>query len=180
MNSNPRGAETRPPLANLSWRKRRIYAWVRLPWMDYLTIVPIGIWLWLGITGIVPKLLLDSSEAERRVVFQSVATLAGTTAGLTLTSVSILINLIRTPLGVLDKVLQQGDKRQVGSVFLSALPKLALTMTIALVAVSLDVVWDGHGRQVILDFLVLWLASASVSAMARIVWVLRRLLDLSM
>ncbi|SEQ05147.1 hypothetical protein SAMN05444745_103292 [Arthrobacter sp. OV608] len=148
--------------------------------MDFLTIIPIGIWLWLGIGGILPKFLLDSSEAERRVVFQSIATLAGTTAGLTLTSVSILINLIRTPLGVLDKVLLEGDKRQVGSVFLSALPKLAMTTIIALAAVSLDVLWDGRIRQIGLDIVVLWLASASVLAMARIVWVLRRLLDLSM
>jgi hypothetical protein len=83
-------------------------------------------------------------------------------------------------LGVLDKVLQQRDKRKVGTVFLAALPKLTLTTVVALAAVALDVVWDSQGKQALLDFFVLWLASSSVSAMARIVWVLRRLLDLSM
>ncbi|WP_170850706.1 hypothetical protein [Arthrobacter sp. OV608] len=55
-----------------------------------------------------------------------------------------------------------------------------MTTIIALAAVSLDVLWDGRIRQIGLDIVVLWLASASVLAMARIVWVLRRLLDLSM
>jgi hypothetical protein len=148
--------------------------------MDYLTVIPLGIWLALGLVGHAPLLFIDSAEAERRVVFQTIASLAGTTAGLTLTSVSILINLVRTPIGLLEKVMQQADKKKVGSVFLAALPKLALTTVIALVAVGLDVVWDGCRQQVLLDFLTLWLASASISAMARIVWVIRRLLDLSL
>lgn len=175
-------AETdkRSPLLRPTWRKQRVYAWVRLPWMDYLTVIPLGLWLLLSTTGVVPTLMLEASEAERRVVFQTVASLAGTTAGLTLTSVSILINLIRTPLSVLDKVLQQRDKRKVGSVFLAALPKLAITTAGALAAVALDVVWDGQDQQVLLDFVVLWLALSSVSALARIVWVLKRLLDLSL
>lgn len=180
MNSQSGSTEPREPLGRANWRKRRVYAWVRLPWMDYLTVIPLGIWLWLGMTGFIPVLFIDSSEAERRVIFQTMASLAGTTAGLTLTSVSILINLVRTPIGVLEKVMQQGDKKKVGSVFLAALPKLALTTVVALAAVGLDVIWDGCPQQVILDFLVLWLASASISAMARIVWVIRRLLDLSL
>jgi hypothetical protein len=180
MNNQTASTERKDPLLRATWRKKRVYAWVRLPWMDYLTILPLGLWLWLGLAGYVPRLLIDSSEAERRVVFQTIASLAGTTAGLTLTSVSILINLVRTPLGVLDKVMQQGDKKKVGSVFLAALPKLALTTIVALAAVALDVVWDGAQRQVLLDFFTLWLASASISAMARIVWVIRRLLDLSL
>jgi hypothetical protein len=148
--------------------------------MDYLTVIPLGILLWLGLAGTLPRFLTESGEAERRVFFQSIATLAGTTAGLTLTSVSILINLIRTPLGVLDKVLQQDDKRRVGSVFLAALPKLGLTTVVALAAVILDVVWKGQFQQQFLDLVVLWLATASLSALARLIWVLRRLLDLSL
>lgn len=148
--------------------------------MDYLTALPLTVLLVLGSVGAIPVLLLDSETAERRVFFQAVAALAGTTAGLTLTSVSILINLVRTPLAGLDKVLEQEDKRRVGSVFLAVLPKLAMTTLVALSAVLLDEIWDKEPQQVWLDFVVLWLATASLSALARVVWVLRRLLDLSM
>lgn len=98
-------------------------------------------------------------------------------AGLTLTSVSILVNLLRTPLSNLDNILPASDKRRVGAVFLAALLPLLLTFiasasTIAIEGDAIMGVWW-------VEAITLFLATTSVLAIARIVWVLRRLLDLT-
>jgi hypothetical protein len=156
---------------------RLVHPWVRHRWLDQLVIVPIVIWLILGARGVTPLALTHVPTDVRRALFQVAATLAGTMAGLTLTSVSILINLLRTPLGVIDRLLPAEDKRRVGSVFLSALPNLLLVVAAALSAIAAEAnTAIGYWW---LQSIVIWFVLASLSALARVVWVLRRLLDLS-
>jgi hypothetical protein len=66
--------------------------------------------------------LTEVPSESRRVAFQLVAAAAATIGGFTLTSISILVNLLRTPLSTIDRLLPAEDKARMGEVFLGVLP----------------------------------------------------------
>lgn len=157
-----------------------MYLWVRRPLLDHIALLLVAVWVVLGLRNDLPLILTEVTEESRRAFFQLLATLAGTTAGLTLTSVSIMLNLIRTPLSAVDRLIEADEKRRVGDVFLAVLPKLVLALIFSLLTLVLE---PGTGTKEtplwVPEALSLWFAVAALSGMARVVWVLRRLLSLA-
>jgi len=97
--------------------------------------------------------------------------------GFTLTSISILVNLLRTPLSTIDRLLPAEDKARVGEVFLGVLPWLLGVFIAAMTLLAVDVnVPRGYAW---MQFVAVGLTVAAIMSLARVVWVLRRLLSVS-
>jgi len=157
-------------------RLRKVsYAWVRNPAADWLLAIALpAIWATGSLVTGSSILLTETAPDVRRVVFQSLVALSGTFAGFVLTSVTILVNLLRTPVSSLDRLLSASDKRHIGEVLLSVLTRLALVFISALIALIIDStcprgVWWIEGP--VIASLV-----AALSSIMRVIWVLRRLL----
>ena len=79
-----------------SGRRRTLWRWFLLhPKADYVwALLLVLVWLGLAVLAQRPLMLENVGTDARRTLFQTLATLAGATAGLTLTSVSMLINVL--------------------------------------------------------------------------------------
>lgn len=97
--------------------------------------------------------------------------------GFTLTSISILVNLLRTPLSTIDRLLPAEDKSRVGEVFLGVLPWLLGVFFATLLCLAIDV--DMPQGYVWMQLVAVGLVVAAIMSLARVVWVLRRLLSVS-
>lgn len=149
--------------------------WVRYRWID-LAIAGVIVVLWLeaGRREWVPCFFTEVGKAQRQALYQSVMTISATMGGFTLTSVSILINLMRTPLTALERLLPAEDKAKVGDVVVGALPSLAATFVVATIGLLVDSSSDVGN----------WKTEAALSlttvtsflALCRVTWVVRRLL----
>jgi len=165
-------------------RRRPLWRWFLLhPTADYLW-AALALTLWVGIAAIAGQpLLLERVDAgARRALFQTLATLAGATAGLTLTSVSMLINVLgkKSAPGQRELPLERlsaTHRRQIGEVFLFAIPGLGLMVVAALVTLVLE----GEARTGlwIPEAVTLLLTFASVLALLRVAWALRRVLAIA-
>lgn len=166
------------PLVQFSTAQKIQHFWVRHRWTDLILSATLAAaWLYAGYRGCIPLVLTSVPAEARHSVFQILATIAGTMAGFVLTSISILVNLLRTPMTTIDKLLPAEDKRTIGGVFLGTLPRLLLLFVLALIALQTDTsTSDGYW---LLQLLTLATAVAGVLALARVVWALRRLLALS-
>ncbi|CRZ18632.1 hypothetical protein [Mycolicibacterium neworleansense] len=172
MNTNKR------PVVQFSFWEKLQHNWVRHQWADWLlALIVVGGWLALGRAGWLPWALTEVPHDVRRTAFQVVATVAATMGGFTLTSISILVNLLRTPMTTVDKLLPADDKRRVGTAFVSALPTLFALFTAALVGLTTDANVDAGYWWIQATIAVA--AIAAVASLARVVWILRRLLTLS-
>lgn len=156
---------------------RIVLLWARGHLWDHVGLMIVALWIFVCWKADAPILLTEVAPEARRAFFQTTATVAGTIAGLTFTSISIMINLVKTPMSTLDRIIDSAEKRKVGDVFLSVLPKLLLTLALALVTIAIEPTRDNGIWWV--EGLTLWFALATVSGMARVVWVLKRLLKLS-
>lgn len=158
--------------------KKAQLMWARGVLWDYIFgAVVVLVWAVTTYLTDLPVLLTGVDSGVRRPVFQTIATVAGAMGGLTFTSVSIMINLIKTPLSTLDRLTPPEDKRRVGDVFLAVLPKLFLTFTFALATLSTD---TGTSPGMFwLQALTVGFALASLSGLARVIWILKRLLKLA-
>ncbi|MFV8049477.1 hypothetical protein [Mycobacterium sp. 48b] len=172
MNANKR------PVVKFSLRERLQHNWVRHQWADWLlALVVVGGWLTLGRTGWLPWALTEVPHETRRTAYQILATVAATMGGFTLTSVSILVNLLRAPMTTVDKLLPANDKRRVGTAFVSALPTLFVVFVAAIVGLMTDANLDtGYWW---IQATIIGAAVAAVASLARVLWILRRLLTLS-
>jgi hypothetical protein len=165
-------------LTQFTFFERVQHRWIRHRWVDWLiAIAAVGMWIGLAHAGWIPCGLTRVPHEARRALYQILATVAATMGGFTLTSVSILVNLLRTPLTTIDRLLPADDKRRVGSVFLSVLPSLLLLFVGALVAIATDTNLDfGYWW---MQLAVIGLGVAAIMSLGRVVWVLARLLALS-
>src|SRR5690625_1127878 len=151
--------------------------WARGVLWDYAGLLLVVLWIAITIHYEKQPLLVGVPAGTRQPVFQTLATVSGTMAGLIFTSISIMVNLVRTPLSALDRLTRPEDKRKVGDVFIAVLPNLVITFGLALIVISVEA---SLGRGVVwLEALLLTFAFAATSGLARVVWVLRRLLKLS-
>jgi hypothetical protein len=167
------------------FRTRVVLRWVKGPLWDHAVLIPLMLWVLLILVNVLPTPFVAIAPESRRAILQTFATLTGTMTGLTLTSVSIMINLVRTPLSAIDKLLPSADKRRVGGVFLAALPNLLGAFLASLVALALEpgaIALASKSPPALPWFpilIVLWFTAASLLSIARIVWVLRKLLRLA-
>jgi hypothetical protein len=166
------GVYGRPPL-----RRRLTYLWVRRPATDFCVALVIALWLLVPLVSDTRALITYLPPGTRQAVFQTLTTLSATLAGFVLTSVSILINLMKTPLSTLDKVISVKDKSRVGSVFLAALRPLVATFVAALAALFTDV--QNKIGNPVTEFILFAMLVASLSGIGRVVWVMRRLLTVT-
>ncbi len=172
MNANKR------PVMQFSLRERLQHNWVRHRWTDWLiALIVVGGWLTLSKSGWLPLALTEVPADTRRSAYQVLATVAATMGGFTLTSISILVNLLRTPMTTVDKLLPAGDKRRVGTAFVSALPTLFVLFVVALIGLTTDT--GATNGSWWLQAVIVGAGLAAVASLARVVWILRRLLTLS-
>lgn len=165
-------------LSQFTFYERAQHLWIRHRWIDWLiALAAVGIWTGLAKAGWIPCALTEVPHDTRRALYQILATVAATMGGFTLTSVSILVNLLRTPMTTVDRLLPADDKRRVGSVFLSVLPALVLLFVGALVGIATDA--NRNPGYWWMQLVVIGLAAAAVMSIGRVVWVLGRLLALS-
>lgn len=165
-------------------RRNALWRWFLLhPTADYLW-ATLAVMLWAGIAAVAgqPLMLEHVDPGARRTLFQTLATLAGATAGLTLTSVSMLINVLgkkaapgqrELPLERLSAI----HRRQIGEVFLFAIPGLGLLVIAALVTVVLE--GDAPTGLWIPEAVAFVLAFAAVLSLLRVAWALRRVLAIA-
>ncbi|MCV7284604.1 hypothetical protein H7J87_04615 [Mycolicibacterium wolinskyi] len=166
------------PVTQFSLPERLQHNWVRHRWTDWLlALIVVGGWLVFGRIGWLPVALTEVPEAARRTAYQILATVAATMGGFTLTSISILVNLLRTPMTAVDRLLPAGDKQRVGAAFVAALPTLFALFVAALVGLTTDANTEAGYWWV--QAVIIAAAFAAVASIARVVWILRRLLALS-
>lgn len=173
MNTAPRS-----PLSPAGRIRKLQLAWVRRRWLDLgIALFVVGLWLEAGRRGWVPLALENVAAPQRQAFYQIVAAAAATLAGFTLTSVSVLVNLLRTPMSAIERLLPDDDKRRVGGAVIGVLPGLLALFGTALAGVLGDSTSsNGHWwLQALLGVTLL----ASVLALSRVGWVLRRLLVVS-
>jgi hypothetical protein len=177
------GSDT--PLAPFPIRKRLQHFWIRHRWVD-LALGILVVLVWFGAAAqcwfpedqcMLPEALTAVPPESRRVVFQLIAAAAATMGGFTLTSISILVNLLRTPLSTIDRLLPAADKSRVGEVFLGVLPWLLGLFIAALICLAADV--NMPQGYVWMQLTTVGLLVAAVMSLGRVVWVLRRLLSVS-
>ncbi|MED5813608.1 hypothetical protein VST63_14695 [Mycolicibacterium sp. 050232] len=166
------------PVVQFSLRERLQHNWVRHQWADWAAaVMVVCVWLALGRAGWLPWALTEIPHDARRTAYQILATVAATMGGFTLTSISILVNLLRAPMTTVDKLLPTDDKRRVGTAFISALPTLSALFAAAIVGLMTDANLDtGYWW---LQATIIGAAVAAIASLARVVWILRRLLTLS-
>ncbi|MFC8041048.1 hypothetical protein ACFUOZ_16970 [Paenarthrobacter sp. NPDC057355] len=169
---------------NRTGRRNPLWRWFLLhPMADYLW-AALAVLLWVGIAAVAgqPLILEHVDPGARRTLFQTFATLAGATAGLTLTSVSMLINVLgkKAAPGQRELPLERlsaTHRRQIGEIFLFAIPGLGLLVIAALVTVVLE--GDGPRGLWIPEAVAFVLAVASVLSLLRVAWALRRVLAIA-
>lgn len=168
-------ATDKAPLVEFSRLRRLQIFWVRHRWVDaVIATVLVAVWLVAGWRGLIPLGLTNVRDPQRQAAYQIIATIAGTMAGFSLTSVSVLVNLLRTPMSAIDRLLPETDKRRVGDVVIRVLPTLGLSFGLAVLGILTDSSspqghWWFHGIAAIA-------VATSFLALSRVVWVLRRLL----
>lgn len=166
------------PLLMFSRCQRLQHRWVRHRWTDLLLVAMLaGGWFLAGQRCWIPLILTEIPEDARRTLYQIIATIAATMGGFVLTSISILVNLLRTPLNTIDRLLPARDKRTVGTLFVQVLPRLLLVFLLTIVAIVTDAnVAVGYWP---LQLLTMAAAVWAMLSIARVVWVLHRLLTAS-
>lgn len=122
------------------------------------------------------------AEGARRTLFQTFATLSGAVAGLTLTSVSMLVNVLGKKASADQRALplerlSSDNRRQIGEVFLSVIPVLAAMLVMSLLAIVLE--GDGTTGRWVPEAGVFVLTAASALGLLRVAWALRRLLAIA-
>jgi hypothetical protein len=173
------------PFAPFPLRVRLQHHWIRHRWMDLAIGLLVAVAWYIAASRCwfqeeqcrLPQALTAVPAESRRVVYQLVAAAAATMGGFTLTSISILVNLLRTPLSTIDRLLPAEDKSRVGEVFLGVLPWLLGLFIAALICLAIDVN-PPHGY-VWMQLAAIGLTVAAILSLARVVWVLRRLLSVS-
>lgn len=158
-------------------RRRVTLLWVRRPATDFVVALVIVLWLLVPLLSDTKALITYLPAGTRQAVFQTLTAVSATLAGFVLTSVSILINLMKTPLSTLDKIIPASDKARVGNVFLAALRPLVATFLAALAALFTDV--QKQIGNPVTEFILFAMLVASLSGIARVVWVMRRLLTVT-
>jgi hypothetical protein len=118
-----------------------------------------------------------ASFDSKHTLFQVTVGSSVTLLGLILTSISVLVNLLRAPLGIVDRVLSTESKSRIAFSFIDCLWAIGLL----LVASTLGLLHDG-GQQATLDWVEIVFSYAAIFAtlrFVRIVGLLRLLLPIA-
>ncbi|HVR45191.1 MAG TPA: hypothetical protein VMT95_00915 [Candidatus Binatia bacterium] len=110
--------------------------WLENPWTD--TASAIIVFVVFLLVAVVPAPLTLIPYEIRHGLYQVAITASVTLLGLTMTSVSVLVNLIRAPLTSIDKVLKPEGKARLGVVFLSCMWAMLALLCASILAFAHD------------------------------------------
>ena len=165
-------------------RRRAMWRWFLLhPRMDLLW-AALAVAAWLALSGLLrqPFMVEGVAEDSRRTLFQTLATLSGAVAGLILSSVSMLVNVLgkKAPPGQRALPLERltpDHRREIGDAFLAVIPVLAALLVAALTAILVE--GDGAMGVWPIEAAVFGLGFAVVLGLLRMAWALRRLIAIA-
>lgn len=161
-------------VTGFQYAQRWRYYWVHHIWLDLVpALAVIIVWTVLAGYALVPPGLSHVPAEARRALYQSLATIAATMGGVTLTSISLLLNLIRAPTTAVE--LPAVDERRIGQAFLGVLPWQGALFGGSLVAIAMDATRVAGYPW--LQTALLGLAVAGLCSILRVFWILRRLLS---
>lgn len=157
--------------------KRLTLWWAAHPGGD-LAVAAVVVVSWAGwdVLASEPLFITGFEAAARRAIFQTLTTVSATFAGFALASVSILINLLSTEVATVSGLTDPRAKARVGEVFLAAIRMLGVAFVACLFALLVDS--TGAGGRAFVEGVAYTAIVAALSALARVVWVLSRLLAL--
>lgn len=95
------------------WLVARYHSWLENSWQDFVPALGALALFWLG-----PAPLAAVPFDSRHTLYQVSIVASVTLLGFTITSVSVLVNLIRTPVSAVDKILRAEGKARLGGTFL--------------------------------------------------------------
>jgi len=172
--SEKRRRRAQPRVMRSTLRSRVVQVWVQYPGLDWFAfLIPIS-WIIVTLKFDMPHFYVEVTPDLRKTLYQAMLGASATFAGFTLTSVSVLINLLRTPLSSIDDLFTDKVKGRVGSVFVAAIPVLGGLFLVSLIGLLTDST-RVHGNWLIQAFEIASIVSSAL-AIARILWVVRRLL----
>lgn len=165
-------------------RRRALWRWFLLHPRADLLWAALAAAAWLALSAMLGRPFMVEAVAEdaRRTLFQTLATLSGAVAGLILSSVSMLVNVLgkKAPPGQralpLEK-LTPDHRRQIGEAFLSVIPVLAALLVAALAAIIVE--GDGVRGVWPVEAVVFALGLAAALGLVRMAWALRRLIAIA-
>ncbi len=166
------------PRSHAMWRWFLLHPRADLLW------AALAVAAWLLVSGALrqPFMVEGVAEDSRRTLFQTLATLSGAVAGLILSSVSMLVNVLgkKAPPGQRALPLERltpDHRRQIGEAFLAVIPVLAALLVAALSAIVIE----GNGVTGFwpLEAVVFGLAIAAGLRLVRMAWALRRLIAIA-
>ncbi|OFI37000.1 hypothetical protein BIU82_11345 [Arthrobacter sp. SW1] len=166
------------PRRNAWWRWFLVHPRADLLWAAAL----VGIWLVVSAVLGQPLMVEDVAEDSRRTVFQTLATLSGAVAGLILSSISMLVNVLgkKAPPGQRALPLERlapDHRRQIGEAFLSVIPVLAVLLVAALATILVE--GDSATGIWPLEAVVFTFGAAAALGLVRMAWALRRLIAIA-
>lgn len=158
---------------------KTLYAWVEHPILDIVAAGGIA----AGVTGLSAwqewgQIIASADAGARRAVFQVVATTSGTMLGLTLTSLSILVGLIRSPVAQLEQVLPGNRTIRMARTFVSALLALGAVFMLAVWAI-LNNTKDGTPGSTLVQAMILAALVLAALRIYRVVWILWKMLQIT-
>lgn len=162
-----------------TFTEKVLFVWIEHPALDYLLGAAAGV----GITGISAwqdwgQLIASADAVVRRTIIQIIATFSGTLLGLTLTSLSILVGMIRSPVKELEVLLPGTRKVEMARTFLSGVFGLGLVLLMSLWAI-LNNTKDGSVGSNSVQILVLAATCLAALRIARVVLILWKMFVLT-
>ena len=156
-----------------------LFGWIEHPTWDYV----IGAIAGPGVTVVCAwrewgQVIASADAVTRRTLFQILATFSGTLLGLTLTSLSIMVALLRIPVKELDVLLPGKRRVRMVRAFISGLVGLGVALLVMLWAVLNNTKDQTAGSNVV-QALVLSAACLAVLRIARVVIILWKMFEVT-
>jgi hypothetical protein len=177
--TSPRNSGRSAGLVDISPPKVAYYFWLEHPrqdlWLAAIPVIVTAIVFNFTLHTLSP--LYTTSYDNKHALFQVAVGSSITLLGFILTSVSVLVNLLRAPLGTVDRILDAKSKTSIGLSFIDCLWAIALL----LITSVLGLLHDG-GKEATLDWVeVLFFYAVVFTAIrfVRIAGILRLLLPVA-
>lgn len=166
-------------VATLRPAERVLFNWIDHPAWDYVIGAAVGI----AVTGVSAwqhwgQVIASADAVVRRTIIQIVATFSGTLLGLTLTSLSILVGMIRTPVRELDVLLPGARKLRMVRTFISGLFGLGVVFLVSVWAILNNTKDNTSGSNVV-QLLILSAICLAALRISRVVLVLWKMLEVT-
>lgn len=151
--------------------------WLENPWTE--TLVAVVTFTILMLIAAVPAPLASIPADTRHGLYQVSVTASVTLLGLTMTSVSVLVSLIRAPLTAIARVLKPEGKARLGSVFLSCMWAMLAMLCASVIAFTHDGTSVNNTPVKWVELIYVVIAAVAALRLVRIAAVLRLLISVA-